>query len=154
MEQSRQNRGDSLLVPRNQILAQAGPSLKSFMVLGLGIVGITFLYIFNPSESNFGVSCLFHSLTGFHCPGCGSSRALHQLLHGHLATAFGLNALMVLSLPFLGYSFLSYIVNPMSRRALPNIFVPAILIWVLLGGILLFSVLRNIPFYPFSLLAP
>ena len=154
MEKSRQNRGDCCLVPKNQILGQVGLSLKSFIVLGLAIVGLIFLYIFNPSESNFGVSCLFHALTGFHCPGCGSTRALHQLLHGHLATAFGLNPLMVLSLPFLGYSFLSYIVNGISGRALPNIFVPGILIWLLLGVILLFCVLRNIPFYPFSLLAP
>lgn len=154
MEKSRQNRSNCCLGSRNRISAHAGPSLKSFMVLGLGIVGLTFLYIFNPSESNFGVSCLFHGLTGFHCPGCGSSRALHQLLHGHLATAFGLNPLMVLSLPFLGYSFLSYTVTGISGRALPNIFVPAIFVWILLGVIVLFCVLRNVPFYPFALLAP
>jgi flagellar biosynthesis protein FliR len=62
--------------------------------------------------------------------------------------------LMVLSLPFLGYSFLSYIVTGISGRTLPNIFVPAIFIWILLGIVLLFCVLRNISFYPFSLLAP
>ena len=42
-------------------------------------------------------------VTGLLCPGCGTLRGLHQLLHGHLAAAFRLNPVMVLSLPLLGY---------------------------------------------------
>ncbi len=37
--------------------------------------------------------CPFHALTGWLCPGCGATRAVTALLHGHLAQAFGLNAL-------------------------------------------------------------
>ncbi|WP_423346907.1 DUF2752 domain-containing protein [Larkinella sp. VNQ87] len=39
-------------------------------------------------------------LTGLQCPGCGSQRCLHQLMHGHLAQAYGYNPLLVLSLPY------------------------------------------------------
>ncbi|MDE5732371.1 MAG: DUF2752 domain-containing protein [Bacteroidales bacterium] len=40
-------------------------------------------------------------LTGLKCPGCGSQRALHQLLHLNIAEAIEYNALMVFSIPIL-----------------------------------------------------
>ncbi len=127
--------------------------LRLLAVLGVG-VAIFFLYIFNPATSILRVPCPFHALTGLYCPGCGSLRAIHQVLHGHLTIAFWLSPLMVLSLPFLGYRFLSYLMVGIRGWSLPNIFLPASCIWIYLGVVLLFWGLRNIPVYPFSLLAP
>lgn len=45
--------------------------------------------------------CVFLHVTGLQCPGCGSQRALHALLHGHLAEAFSQNALLVVLGPVL-----------------------------------------------------
>ena len=59
---------------------------------------------------------------------------LHQLLNGHLLRAFGLNPLMVLSLPFVGYAFLSNAMTMVNGRRLPTVFIPAIWIWMLLGA--------------------
>jgi len=128
--------------------------LKLSAVLSAGIIAGFILFAFNPANSNFYAPCPFHALTGFYCPGCGSLRSFHQLLHGNVATAFGLNPLLVLSLPFLGYSFFSYIMVGVKGRPLPNVFVPSNYIWVLFGIVLLFWGLRNIPCYPFLLLAP
>lgn len=136
------------------VLEQINKRLKTITIIGSGIIGLIFLYAFNPSASNFYPPCPFHALTGLHCPGCGSLRALHQLLHGHVFTAFGLNPLMVLTLPFLGYAFLSYFLERLTGVSLPRIFIPASWIWVYLCAVLLFWVLRNIPSYPFLLLAP
>ena len=124
--------------------------------LGLGFItfSVIFLFLFNPAHSTFYAPCLFHTLTGFYCPGCGSLRALHQLLHGNMLKAFGLNPLMVLSLPFLGYVFISRVVLVRRKRPSPVVFIPAIWIWLIGVGILMFWMLRNIPFYPFNLLAP
>lgn len=133
---------------------QRDQRLKSLAVLGAGIAGMYILYAFNPASSALYVPCPFHALTGLHCPGCGSLRAIHQLFHGHLAAAFGLNPLMVLSLPFLGYSFLSYVTAGIRGRSLPDVFVPAVFIWIYLGVVLLFWIIRNISWYPFSWLAP
>ena len=58
------------------------------------------LFTFNPADSSVFPPCPFRALTGFHCPGCGTLRGLHQLLHGHLLEAFSFNPLMVLFLPF------------------------------------------------------
>ncbi len=98
--------------------------------------------------------CPFHALTGLYCPGCGSLRALRQLLHGNLRAALGLNALMVLSVPFLAYAFAAQGLAALGRRLLPRPFLPAWVIWSLLGVIVAYWVLRNVPVYPFSVLAP
>ena len=129
-------------------------SLKFSLVLGLIIVSSVFLYLFNPEISIFYAPCPFKTLTGLYCPGCGSLRALHQLLHGNLLSALRLNPLMVLSLPILGYSFFSNLTLLIRGRPFPRILVPAIWIWLLLIIILLFWIFRNIPLKPFSFLAP
>src|SRR5437867_3952300 len=69
--------------------------------LGAIIIGAV-LFFFNPTTSNFYPICLFHAATGLHCPGCGTLRALHHLLHGQIAAAVHYNALVICSLPLIG----------------------------------------------------
>lgn len=56
---------------------------------------------FDPEKYIFFPKCLFHSLTGLKCPGCGSQRAIHQLLNGNIISALHYNALAVISIPYL-----------------------------------------------------
>src|SRR5688500_2237035 len=62
---------------------------------------LVLLYFFAPTEHRFYPRCVFHSITGLACPGCGSLRALHNLLRGEFAAAFRLNPLMMVLLPAL-----------------------------------------------------
>ena len=107
-----------------------------------------------PASSGVFPRCPFFAMTSFHCPGCGTLRALHQLFNGNLITAFGLNPLMMLSLPFVAYSFMSKLAREVRGRALPSVFVPSGWIWAFFVLVISFWVLRNIPGYPFSWLAP
>ncbi len=121
-------------------------------------IGIAFaaflLFSFNPALAPFYPPCPFHLLTGLYCPGCGSLRACHKLLHGNLRGAFGLNPLLVVILPFVAYSFISRASSALGRRPLPVPFIRPVWIWLLFWIIMAFWVLRNLPYYPFSLLAP
>ena len=63
-------------------------------VVALGMV----LFLFDPAHSGFYPVCIFYRTTGWQCPGCGGLRAAHQLLHGHFAAAFRLNALLMVFL--------------------------------------------------------
>ena len=112
------------------------------------------LLAFNPAGSVVFPPCPFHVLTGLYCPGCGTLRALHQLLHGRPLQALGLNPLMVISLPFLGYALASETFLATVGRRLPGVRLPASWIWALLAAIILFWIFRNIPVYPFASLAP
>ena len=110
----------------------------------LGVaVALTALFIRDPAQSGWFPPCPVHAVTGLACPGCGSLRAVHRLLHGHVMEAMAMNPLMVLSIPVL----LAFVLRPSLARhpAVPK----AVLVVVLL-----YTLLRNIPVHPFTLLAP
>lgn len=44
--------------------------------------------------------CSFKLLTGFSCPGCGIQRAIHAMLHGHIAEAIQYNYFLLYSGPY------------------------------------------------------
>jgi hypothetical protein len=112
------------------------------------------LHLFDPATSGIFPPCPVRYLTGWYCPGCGSLRAVHQLLHGNLRAAWALNPLTILLLPFLVYGTASRALFELRGRYLPRLFLPAIWIRVLCAVIILFGIARNIPFHPFELLAP
>ena len=112
------------------------------------------VFIFDPGKSVLFPPCPFHTVTGYHCPGCGSLRSLHQLFHGNLRAAFELNPLMIISIPFLIYGFISEFMRIFLDRPLAGTSLSALWIRIILGVIIAFWILRNIPYYPFTVLAP
>jgi len=77
------------------------PRSVVIIIAAVVAVAIGWVYLtFDPS-THFFPRCMFHELTGWQCPGCGSQRALHALLSGDVAAAWGFNALFVLELPLL-----------------------------------------------------
>ncbi|MDE6310754.1 MAG: DUF2752 domain-containing protein [Muribaculaceae bacterium] len=42
---------------------------------------------------------MFRLLTGWDCPGCGAQRALHAILHGRVAEAWGYNPFLFFAVP-------------------------------------------------------
>jgi hypothetical protein len=109
-------------------------------VLGSGAV----LFFFDPAKHGFYPVCLFHSLTGLNCPGCGATRAAYQLLHGHLLRALQDNALFVLLLAGLAAWSAWWVVQKTRNR--PVAFsVSPIMLWALLVTVLVFTGLRNLP---------
>ena len=57
------------------------------------------LYCFPPDRYGFYPRCPIYEATGWLCPGCGATRALAALLHGHVAQAMHWNPMIVLLLP-------------------------------------------------------
>lgn len=97
--------------------------------------------------------CPFHALTGLYCPGCGSLRATHALLHGRLAEALQFNALAVgLAFALPGAAVLERLRTPAGPAAGAR--VRAATGWLLLGAVLGFLLLRNLPLEAFRSLAP
>ena len=56
-----------------------------------GVIGVWVLYTYPPVTSGFYPQCVFHQLTALDCPGCGSTRALHALVHGRVLEALRFN---------------------------------------------------------------
>lgn len=130
---------------------------KNLLVPGMLVVAaaaVVMLHLFDPATSGLFPPCPLRYLTGWYCPGCGSLRAMHQLLHGNLGAAWALNPLTVLLLPFLAYGTASYALFELRGRCLPRVLLPATCIRALCAVIILFGIARNIPVHPFELLAP
>ena len=111
------------------------------------------LFYFDPRQYHFYPICLFHQTTGLLCPGCGALRAMHQLLHGHLAAAFYFNPMFIVSLPFLFCYGARFALQKARNQPLSIGLRPGWL-WLILLAVLLVSVLRNLPGAPFALLRP
>ena len=58
-------------------------------------------YYMLGADSGLYPRCMFLQLTGWQCPGCGSQRALHALLHGHFAQAWHYNAMLFILTPLI-----------------------------------------------------
>ena len=117
-------------------------------------VVIILLYKYDPSiaDNRLYPSSLFRELTGFYCPGCGATRALHELLHGNIQSALTLNPLLIIFMPYFIYLFFNTYVfsnKVVIKNHLNNKNIAIIIIIFLIYGFI-----RNIPIYPFSLLVP
>ena len=63
--------------------------------------GLIVVYkLFNPEVTGIFPRCPVNYLTGLQCPGCGSQRSLHHLLNLDIPSAFSMNPLLVLSIPY------------------------------------------------------
>ena len=118
--------------------------------LALGLV----LHVADPRQASFPV-CPFYALTGLYCPGCGTLRCLHALLHADLRSALDHNVLTVLFVPLLVIAWLSAGRAGLEGRHPPRTWNPPRWMgWASATAFALFWILRNIPMEPFSWLAP
>ena len=111
------------------------------------------LFWFDPNRHAFYPRCMFHRSTGLLCPGCGSLRAMHQLLHGHLAAAFHDNALLISSLPLLALWALSFLVRK-ARHQPVSLGLAPVWLWSALVVLVAFGIARNLPLQSVAWLRP
>jgi hypothetical protein len=67
--------------------------LAAVFLFGCAAAGM--LWRFPPERYGFYPICPIHEYLHLECPGCGATRALAALLHGHLMEALRLNALVI-----------------------------------------------------------
>lgn len=99
--------------------------------------------------------CTFYRLTGLHCAGCGMTRAAHATLHGRIGEAFRFNPVGMVLLPLACFGVGLEILGWVRGRPLPfrlNVGVAGA--WAIVWIVVAFWILRNLPWWPFTLLAP
>jgi hypothetical protein len=135
-----------------RIAGSPSPAFFGILLLAVTALGSdAVLFFFDPAEHGFYPVCLFHQLTGWNCPGCGGTRAAHELLHGHLLRALHDNALLVLVLAALAGWSVRLLAQRMRRQPVA-LTVPASVGWILILVTLAFTGLRNLP--AFAWLSP
>jgi hypothetical protein len=111
------------------------------------ILFLTYWY-FDPYKNNFFPDCIFHHLTGYKCPLCGSQRSLHYLFNFEIVNAFKENILLIISIPYILLRFYFYLFKPKTYNKLRifGLFFSKFSIYIVLIIIIVFGIVRNIPF--------
>ena len=97
-----------------------------------------------PRGQFFFPRCWFHETTGLLCPGCGSTRALHALLHGEWGRAWSLNPLAVIALPAVAGLGVRQVRGVMTGLWWPNPLARGWVLGSLMLGMLAFGIGRNL----------
>lgn len=109
------------------------------------------LFLIDPAERTVFFPCPFRLVTGLDCPLCGGLRMAHDVLHGNLIQAADHNGVALLLVPVLVVAWLRWRVlrrrGTSVRSAAPRWLSPAMAV-VLVS----WTVLRNIPLEPFTIL--
>lgn len=128
----------------------------NLVIIATAAITVLLLYFFLfPVYNAYFPKCLFFTFTGYYCPGCGSQRAITALLHLDILTAMHQNLLAVIATPFLFYALAVFCLNSVRTKKIQlRFFYDPVFVRVVLFSVLVFALLRNIPVYPFTLLAP
>ena len=120
------------------------PLVTPLAVAGAALLGALVVRVVDPNVAGHYPVCLSLTLTGTYCPFCGGLRAVHDLMLGNVAGAFGMNPLVVLGLPFLLLAWWRWM-RRAARGARVIARTPTWPAWATFGVIAAFWVARNIP---------
>ncbi len=134
------------------VKAQRQKTIRRALFLASVVIGVAaglVLWRFDPASHSWYPKCLLHSWTGLHCPGCGTTRAVHSLVQGRLWDAFRFNPLLIAGGPIMAL----LIIRQRKRERKSGIAAPR-LSWALVAVVCLYFVARNVPSPTRSWFAP
>lgn len=120
-------------------MAANSKQYKWILVIAVIIcVGVAYYFI-DPVMHKWVPKCPFMLLTGWKCPGCGSQRAIHALVHGNIIEVFRQNALFI--------PFALYVLAVIVSKLKPNVYdklTGNVAVWIWVSITVLFWISRNI----------
>lgn len=121
----------------------AAPLLTGSLV-GAATVAVA---IRDPHVAGSWGTCPWLAVTGTFCPGCGGLRAVHDLAHLDVVGALSNNAFVVLAAAVAAVAWVVWLRSALLRRPVDwsRWVTPRVAYWVV-GGLLVFSAVRNLPF--------
>ncbi|MFI9234672.1 DUF2752 domain-containing protein [Streptomyces sp. NPDC053079] len=128
---------------------RAGAPLGVAAALGAAVAWVGAV---DPGLPGHYPTCPLLRWTGLYCPGCGGLRGLHALVHGDPVAALGANALAVAGYAAFAVLWVLWLVRALRTGGGMPVELRAKHWWVLAGVVLVFTVVRNLPFG--SALAP
>ena len=114
-----------------------------FKIISITLVLFLFVIVFtiyNPLEYSFFPKCPIYLSTGYLCPGCGSQRAIHNILNFEFYKATRHNLLIPLFIFYLFIYYLSKILNLKISRFVDHHYLLISFVFL----IVLYGFIRNI----------
>ncbi|WP_105975728.1 DUF2752 domain-containing protein [Streptomyces geranii] len=114
-------------------------------VLAAVVGAFAYVGTVDPNEPGHYPVCPLLRLTGVYCPGCGGLRSAYAFAHGDWVTALGANALAVAGYLAFAALWTVWVVRAVRGRPM-RITLGPVQLWSLGTLLLVFTVVRNLPF--------
>lgn len=114
-------------------------------IICLGI----FLYILYSIHIR--IPCMFKTITHLDCSSCGVSRMCVSLSHGDIRSAFFYNQILVFLFPIIALYYAFYQIRYILTGQRKTTAVENIIMIILIVILILYGIIRNMPFYPYKL---
>lgn len=89
---------------------------RQFLIVSVVLIAvIVTVWYFNPEDAIWMPKCPLKHLTGYDCPGCGATRALHAVLHGDIYGAIRYNLFLVIGVAYAALAVLVSRIKATSR---------------------------------------
>lgn len=112
------------------------------VIVLLAILAVVYFF-FDPLEARWMPKCIWKMATGTECPGCGSQRMAHALMHGDVGVAWKANAYAMCMLPVIGVLLWLEVSRERHPRFYRCVHSP-VMIWTLGLSVLFWWVMRNL----------
>lgn len=123
------------------------PALAAPLAAGCCMLaGAGYVAAVDPSGGGLYPACPFRVMTGWWCPGCGMTRAVHHLLRGDIVQALRFNLFVALVLAGVAAGWLGWLLRAAGRPT--GVRVPPFAYGVAVVMLVGFGVLRNLPGIP------
>lgn len=122
-------------------------------VAAAGVASFAAVRWLHPREA-LGFACPSITLFGVYCPLCGGTRGAYALTTGDLAGMLGYNALLPVLLLLAGWAWTAWTARRLGWAEAPGIPRPGLVLAALGVLALAYGVARNLPWEPFTALAP
>lgn len=118
-------------------------TLWAILLVIIAVVLAATYYFFDPAEVKWMPRCIWKVATGTDCPGCGSQRMAHALMHGDIAGAWKANAYALCMLPLIGVLLVAELFRNRHPRFYRRLHSPSV-IWGLAVSVFIWWVGRNL----------
>lgn len=122
-----------------------GKKITAVILVICVIVGYFLYKNIDPSSNVFAPKCLSYTILGFRCPGCGTQRAVFNILNGNIINGLSFNPLMILSVPYFSLLLIMQFSKVKQKFAkLYSVLYGFNSVWILIGVLIIYTLLRNI----------
>ena len=112
--------------------------ISLILVLGLGYAGICFY-------TGFGIPCMFNTITGLKCSGCGITHMFLAILCLDFKKAFLCNQMLFCLLPLFVIFAAIHIIQYIRKGKMKMSKLENILCYIMIAVLVIWGIIRNIP---------